>query len=476
MRRLFWLLVLLAPLVLGGALDVDYASCETRSASAGQTFTCPYGKVAIGVADNFPPSPSVDSFRCCPASTDGALTGGTSVVWDACRVKATSVNTCTGQDFFLGALFSSEGGFSGANCCALRTAETRPVVVRRNTYSYVPFDVNPKNCPDGKSMSGVSQGATGAVTGLDCRSAFTSGYAVWTGNPSPKPGAGGTNAIVACGDNQVMCGFSENQADVLCCDVTSGVDLTGDTVKRSYSNTAPACQTNEYAVGISKSGSLGVLCKNTNNPWSSSRKVLTVNLYARCDQDEAACGYDYNGGLFCCRSYIPTPAPSPSPSPGPFPSPSPSISPSPAPSPLPSASPSPSASPTPDQRASNGLKIRCPVGVVAEENTTVSAFYTPDGVPACVGAAMTVTAYANQTYQAVSYRSCDPATGLHRFTINTTQGGSYDVTARYGSFQSRCAFDVVGHAPTPTPELSGWLVLAAALAAFGLARKGRTKP
>jgi len=138
----------------------------------------------------------------------------------------------------------------------------------------------------------------------------------------------------------------------------------------------------------------------------------------------------------------------------------------------PTESTEPSASPQatlgPMSEESNELKIRCPVGIVAEDNVTVSAFYTPDGAPTCVGTALQVTAFANGSYQGVTYQSCDSGTGLHRFVINTTATGTFQIAARYDRLQAQCTFDAVGRTPTPTPELSEWLILAVGLAAFGL--------
>lgn len=148
--------------------------------------------------------------------------------------------------------------------------------------------------------------------------------------------------------------------------------------------------------------------------------------------------------------------------------------PTPSPSVQVSVSPSPGVSKA-NPAESNELKIRCPAGVVAEDNTTVSAFYVPKGIATCVGAGMQVSAFANASYQGVTYVSCDAATGMHRFVINTTAFGTYQVNAKAGSLEAQCQFDAVGRTPTPTPELSEWLILAAALLAFGMVHSHRAK-
>ena len=126
-------------------------------------------------------------------------------------------------------------------------------------------------------------------------------------------------------------------------------------------------------------------------------------------------------------------------------------------------------------QSTNQLKLRCPTGLVVEENATLSAFFTPDGRATCVNQGMQVRAIGNGTSQPVTYVSCDAQNGRHRFVIDTSEGGAYQVSAEFGQYQSQCIFDVVGRAPTPTPELSEVLVLVAALCAFGLVRFGQRR-
>ncbi len=137
-------------------------------------------------------------------------------------------------------------------------------------------------------------------------------------------------------------------------------------------------------------------------------------------------------------------------------------------------SPSPSVNPSPGT-PSNEIKARCPVGLVVEENTTVSVFFTPNGVPTCVNQGMRIQAIGNNTPQPVTFISCDSQNGQHRFSVDTSEGGSYRVNAEFGKYQSQCVFDVVGRAPTPTPELPVWLALVAASLAFSLARSSKAK-
>ncbi len=126
-------------------------------------------------------------------------------------------------------------------------------------------------------------------------------------------------------------------------------------------------------------------------------------------------------------------------------------------------------------KAMNELKLRCPAGLIVEENTTVSVFFTPNGVPTCVNQGMRIQAIGNNTPQPVTFISCDSQNGQHRFSVDTSEGGSYRVNAEFGKYQSQCVFDVVGRAPTPTPELPVWLALVAASLAFSLARSSKAK-
>lgn len=156
--------------------------------------------------------------------------------------------------------------------------------------------------------------------------------------------------------------------------------------------------------------------------------------------------------------------------------PTPSINPLTSPTPNPSGSPSPTPPLTPPA-TTNELKIRCPVGIVVEENTTVSVFFTPQGLPSCVNQGMQIQAIGNNTSQNTKFISCNSKNGQHVFSVNTTASGKYKITAQYAGILDSCNFDVVGRAPTPTPEISPILILAAALIGFGvtLQRKNATK-
>ncbi len=137
--------------------------------------------------------------------------------------------------------------------------------------------------------------------------------------------------------------------------------------------------------------------------------------------------------------------------------------------------PADSATPTPAAAGiQTAIKLRCPNTLVIEEIANVSAFYYQDGQPKCVNPALTLIVIGNNSPQDSKFIKCDPATGQHSYSVNTTEGGAYAITAKFQAVASECSFRVIGRAPTPTPELPAIAALAAALAA-GLYAFRKTK-
>ncbi|MDP2717171.1 MAG: hypothetical protein Q8P02_00350, partial [Candidatus Micrarchaeota archaeon] len=126
-----------------------------------------------------------------------------------------------------------------------------------------------------------------------------------------------------------------------------------------------------------------------------------------------------------------------------------------------------------DGTGTNQLKLRCPGGLVVQETATVSVFNVQNGVPKCVSNSG-FSVIGNGSAQENTFLSCDSLSGRHAYAVNTSQSGHYVVSAQLDGQLGQCEFEVVGRAPTPTPELHAWLIVLMALAAFGWARNARS--
>ncbi len=145
----------------------------------------------------------------------------------------------------------------------------------------------------------------------------------------------------------------------------------------------------------------------------------------------------------------------------------PSSAPSPFVNPSVDPSASPSVSPSGDDVSgaslSDGLAVRCPQSLVVEQNATVSVFNVQGGVPVCASG-LSLFVAGNGSSQSSTLLGCEPFLGRHVFSVNTSESGLYAVTAMLDGRTDVCGFEVVGRAPTPTPELPVWLALAVILA------------